>query len=54
MVEKLSPIGKKNSENEAVVFDPFSVDYDSLLGAAGSCTEDAIIIRDDEGRRLYP
>ncbi len=54
MVEKLSPIGKKNGENEAVIFNPFLVDSDNLLEAAESHSEDAIIVEDDEGRQLYP
>jgi ferredoxin len=53
MVEKLSPVGKKNGENKAVNFDPFLVDGDSLSEAAESCPEDAIIVEDDEGRQLY-
>ena len=54
MVEKFSPVGEKNGENKAVVFDPSSVDDDTLLEAAKSCPEDAIIVEDDEGWQLYP
>jgi ferredoxin len=43
-----------DEENKAVVLDPSSVDDDTLFEAAKSCTEDAIIIEDDEGRQLYP
>jgi ferredoxin len=30
------------------------VDFDTLLEAAKSCPENAIIIEDDEGLQLYP
>ena len=39
---------------KAVVLDPASVDDDTILAAAESCPENAIIIEDDEGRQLYP
>lgn len=45
---------KLDEENKAVVLDPSSVDDDTLLEAAESCPEDAIVIEDDEGRQLYP
>jgi ferredoxin len=45
---------KLDHENKAVVLDPSSVDDDTLLEAAKSCPEDAIIVEDDEGRQLYP
>ena len=45
---------KLNDENKAVVLDPSSVDGDTLLEAAESCPEQAIIIEDDEGHQLYP
>ena len=41
-------------ENKAVVLDPSSVDDDTLLEAAKSCPENAIIVEDDEGHQLYP
>ena len=41
-------------ENKAVVLDPSSVDDNILLEAAKSCTENAIIVEDDEGRQIYP
>lgn len=44
---------KVDQENKAVVLDPSSVDDSTLLEAAKSCTENAIIVEDDEGRRLY-
>ena len=43
-----------DEENKAVVLDPSSVDDNTLLEAAESCPENAIIIEDDEGRQLYP
>jgi ferredoxin len=43
-----------DQENKAVVLDPSSVDDNTLLEAAKSCTENAIIVEDDEGRQLYP
>ena len=43
-----------DEENKAVVLDPSSVDDDTLLEAAESCPENAIIIEDDEGHQLYP
>lgn len=45
---------KLDEENKAVVLDPSSVDDDSLLEAAESCPQDAIIIEDDQGNQLYP
>ncbi len=43
-----------DQENKAVVLDPSSVDDDTLFESAKSCTEDAIILEDEEGRQLYP
>jgi len=43
-----------DEQNKAVVLDPSSVDDDTLLEAAKSCTENAIIVEDDEGHQLYP
>ena len=45
---------KLDEENKVVVLDPSSVDDDTLLEAAESCPENAIIIEDDEGHQLYP
>ena len=45
---------KLDQENKAVILDPSSVDDDTLFEAAKSCTENAIIVEDDEGRQLYP
>jgi len=43
-----------DDENKAVVIDPASADAQTILEAAESCPEDAIIIEDDEGHQLYP
>ncbi len=43
-----------DEENKAVVLDTSSVDDETLLEAAESCPENAIIVEDDEGRQLYP
>ena len=43
-----------DEENKAIVLDPPSVDDDTLLEAAESCPENAIIIEDDKGNQLYP
>ena len=43
-----------DDENKAVILDPSSVDDETLLDAAESCPEQAIIVEDDEGRQLYP
>ncbi len=43
-----------DKDNKAVVLDPSSVDEDSLLEAAESCPENAIIVEDAEGNQLYP
>ena len=45
---------KLDDENKAVVLDSSSVDDDTLLEAAESCPENAIIVEDDEGNQLYP
>jgi len=45
---------KLDEENKAVVLNPSSVDNDTLLEAAESCPEQAIIIENDEGQQLYP
>lgn len=43
-----------NGENKAVVLDPASVDEQTILEAAESCPQNAIIVEDDEGNQLYP
>lgn len=43
-----------DDENKAVVLDPSAVDEKTLLEAAESCPENAIIIEDDEGHQIYP
>lgn len=45
---------KFDEENKAVVLDSSSVDDDTLLEAAESCPEQAIIVEDDEGHQLFP
>ena len=45
---------KLDEENKAIVLDPSSVDEETLVGAAESCPENAIIVEDDEGNQLYP
>ncbi len=40
--------------NKAVVTDPNSVDEGRLIEAAESCSENAIILEDDEERQIYP
>ena len=45
---------KLDTQNKAVVLDPSSVNDSTLLEAAESCPEQAIIIEDDEGRQIYP
>ena len=43
-----------DTENKAVILDPSSVDDDTLLEAAKSCPESAILVEDNEGNQLYP
>jgi len=43
-----------DDENKAAVLDPGSVDEKTLMEAAESCPQDAIIVEDDEGNQLYP
>jgi len=43
-----------DKEKKAVVLDIASVDEKTLLEAAESCPEQAIIVEDDEGNQLYP
>lgn len=45
---------KLDDENKAVVLDPASVDEQTILEAAESCPQNAIIVEDDEGNQLYP
>jgi ferredoxin len=40
---------KLDDENKAIVLDPSSVDEETLMEAAESCPENAIIVEDDEG-----
>jgi ferredoxin len=43
-----------DDRNKVVVLDPGSVDEETLMEAARSCPQNAIIIEDDEGNQLYP
>ena len=43
-----------DEERKAVVLDPSSVDEFTLLEAAKSCPESAIILEDDEGHQVFP
>ena len=43
-----------DEENKAVILDPSSVDDNTLLEAAKSCPESAILVEDDKGNQLYP
>ncbi len=43
-----------DGERKAVVLDPSAVDEATLLEAAKSCPESAIILEDDEGHQLFP
>lgn len=45
---------KLDKGNKAVVLKPESVDEETLMSAAESCPENAIIIEDDDGNQLYP
>ena len=53
--EAVAPtVFKVDRNNKVVVLDPKSVDDTTLMEAAESCPENAIIIEDDEGNQLYP
>jgi ferredoxin len=43
-----------DDEKKATVLDTSSVDEATLMEAAESCPEDAIIVEDDEGNQIYP
>ncbi len=43
-----------DDQNKAVVLDSNSADEPTILEAAESCPENAIIVDDDEGIQLYP
>jgi ferredoxin len=45
---------KLDKRNKALVLKPESVDEDTLMSAAESCPENAVIIEDDDGNQLYP
>ena len=43
-----------DEDRKAVVLDPTSVDDVTLLEAAESCPENAILVENDEGNQVYP
>lgn len=43
-----------DDREKAVLIDPESVDDETLLFSAESCPTEAIILEDDDGRRIYP
>ena len=43
-----------DDQNKVVVLDPSSVDEETLMEAAKSCPQNAIILEDGEGNQLYP
>ena len=43
-----------DEQKKAVVLDASSVDEDTVLEAAKSCPEAAIILEDEEGLQLFP
>ena len=45
---------KLDDQNKAVVLNHSSADEPTILEAAESCPENAIIVEDDEGNQLYP
>ena len=45
---------KLDNQNKVVVLDSNSIDEETLIEAAKSCPENAIIIEDEEGNQLYP
>jgi ferredoxin len=45
---------KLDDKNKVVVLDPGSVEEETLMEAAKSCPENAIIIEDDNGNQLHP
>jgi len=43
-----------DKEGKAVVLDPLGADDHILLRAAQGCTQNAMVLLDDQGRRVYP
>ena len=43
-----------DNQNKVVVLDSNSVDEETLMEAAKSCPESAIILEDEGGNQLYP
>ena len=48
------PDGLQARQSKAVVLDPGSVGGYTLMEAARSCPENAVLLDDDEGNHLYP
>ena len=49
-----STVFKLDDQNKAVVLDSSSADEPTILEAAESCPENAIIVEDDDSNQLYP
>jgi ferredoxin len=53
--EAVAPtVFKVDKTNKVVLLDAGSVDDKTLMDAAESCPENAIIIEDDDGNQVYP
>ncbi len=53
--EAVAPtVFKVDKSNKVVLLNPASVDDKTLMDAAESCPENAIIIEDDDGNQIYP
>jgi len=53
--EAIAPtVFKVDKTNKVILLAPGSVDDKTLMEAAESCPENAIIIEDDDGNQIYP
>ena len=53
--EAIAPtVFKVDTSNKVVLLDHHSVDENTVMQAAESCPENAIIIEDDDGNQVYP
>lgn len=43
-----------DDEDKAIVLDPDGAELDLIMEAAQNCPVDAIVIRDADGRQIYP
>ncbi len=43
-----------DTEQKAVIIDPDGNDFDTIMQAAQSCPTDAIIVKDKDGKQLWP